>query len=183
MKPLLKLTLAAAAVVVCCAAVSSIYKPATLYNPEQIKGNVRVVLLRVDRTTVFTDVGFRETTPQKIHAIPGLAVIYAVEVLGDEPVKHRNSVSDGKLVSINGKSISDTMPENLSGGGLVSSHEYERYNWGVLKKPAVTNPKRTHIEEIWERGVRVPTGKIDIRITTGFNDHKEEFVFENVPVE
>jgi len=175
--------LAVVAAVTCVAAVSSINKPATLYNPEQIKGNVRVVLLRVDRTTVFTDVGFQETRSQKIHAIPGVGVAYAVELLGDEPVKHWNTVSDGKLVSINGKSIADTMPENLSGGGLKSTLEYEHYNWGALKKPAVTNPKRTHVIEVWERGVRVPTGKIDLRITTGFNDHKEEFVFENVPVE
>lgn len=42
MKILFKLTLAAVAVIVCCAAVSSINKPVAPYNPEQIKGNVRV---------------------------------------------------------------------------------------------------------------------------------------------
>ena len=153
------------------------------YNPEQIKGNVRVVLLRVDRTTVFTDEGFREIKPQRIHAIPGLSVIYAVELLGDEPVKHWNLVSDGKLASVKGKTLGNTTPENIAAGGGDSSHEYEHYSWGMLKKPAVTNAKRTHVIEMWQRGLRVPSGKIDLRITTGFNDHHEEFVFENIPVE
>ena len=183
MRTTIKLILAVVAAVTCVAAVSSINKPATPYNPEQVKGNVRVVLLRVDRATVFSDEGFREGKPEKIHAIPGLSVVYAVELLGDEPVKHRNSVQNGKLVSVNGKPLVDAMPENLAGGGHSESREYEHYNWGVLKKPAVTNPKRTHVIEVWERGVRVPSGRINLRITTGFNDHKEEFVFENVPVE
>jgi len=52
-----------------------------------------------------------------------------------------------------------------------------------VNKPAVKNPKRTHVIEIWERGVGVPSGKIDLRITTGFNDQTQEFVFKNVPVE
>ena len=165
------------------AAVSSIKKPVAPYNPEQIQGNVRVVLLRVDRTTLFSDVGFMDTKPQKIHAIPGLSFIYAVELLGDEPVKHWNMVGNGNPVSLNGKPIGDTSPENLSGGGNKASFEYEHYNWGVLKKPAVTNSKRTHVFEMWERGLRVPGGKIDLRITTGFNEHKEEFVFKDIPVE
>ena len=183
MKTLIKLALVAVAALVCGAAVSSLKKPVAPYNPEQIQGNVRVVLLRVDRTTLFSDVGFMSTKPQKIHAIPGLSFIYAVELLGDEPVKQWHMVENGKSASLNGKPLSDTMPENISGGGARTSLEYEHYNWGIMKKPAVTNPKRTHVFEMWERGLRMPGGKIDLRITTGFNEHKEEFVFKDIPVE
>ncbi len=183
MKTFLKSTLVVIAAVACCAAVSSINKPVTPYNSEQVKGKVRVVLLRVDRTTVFSDEGFQETTPQKIHAIPGLSVVYAVELLGDEPVTHWNTVSNDKLVWVNGKPLADTTPENLAGGGNQASNEYEYYNWRILKKPSVTNPKRTQVHEVWKRGLRVTSGKIDLHFTTGFNDHKEEFVFEGVPLE
>lgn len=183
MKTPIKLALVVVAALACGAAVSSLNKPVAPYNPEQIQGSVRVVLLRVDRTTLFSDEGFRETKPQKIHAIPGLSFVYAVELLGDEPVKQWNVVGNGKPVSLNGKPIGDTTPENISGGGHGTSHEYEHYDWGIMRKPAVTNPKRTHVFESWERGLRVPGGKIDLRITTGFNDHKEEFVFKDIPVE
>ena len=183
MKTTIKLALVALVAVVCGAAVSFINKPVTPYNPEQIQGNVRVVLLTVDRTTVFTDVGFQETNTQKIHAVPGLSVVYAVELLGDEPVKNWVGVTDGKLVSLNGKKFDATRSESLTGGGHNTSNEYEHYHWGILKKPTVTNPKRTHVIEVWERGLRIPSGKVDLRFTTGFNDHKQEFVFKDVPVE
>lgn len=106
-----------------------------------------------------------------------------VELLGDEPVKHWNTVRNGKLASVNGKTLDDTLIENLAGGGLDTSLEYANYNWGVLKKPDVTNPKRTHVIEIWERGLRIASAKVDLHITTGFNDHKEDFIFEGVPLE
>ena len=183
MKTPIKLALVVVAALVSGAAVSSLKKPVAPYNPEQIQGNVRVVLLRVDRTTLFSDDGFRSTQPQKIHAIPGLSYTYAVELLGDEPVKNWIMIGNGNPVSLNGKPIGDTEPENICGGGNKASFEYGQYIWGVLKRPAVTNPKRTHVFEVWERGLRVPGGKIDLRITTGFNEHKEEFVFRDIPVE
>ena len=175
------LILAAVAVAVCSAAVSSINRPVGPYNPEQIKGNVRVVLLRVDRTMVFSDAGLRENLAQKIYAIPGLSVVYVVEIFGNEPVKHWNTVLNGKIAR--GKRLEETAIENLAGGGLNSSKEYEHYDWAILKKPSVTNPKRTHVIEIWERGLRVSSGKVDLHITTGFNDRTEEFVFDGVPLE
>ena len=183
MKTPIKLALVAVAALVCGAAVSSLKKPVAPYNPEQIQGSVRVVLLRVDRTTLFSDVGVTEAKPQKVHAVPGLSYVYAVELLGNEPVKKWNVIGNGNPVSLNGKPLVDTTPENITGGGLNGSHEYEHYNWGILKKPDVTNPKRTHVFQVWERGLRVPGGKIDLRITTGFNEHKEEFVFRDIPVE
>ena len=181
MKTPIKLVLAVVAVA-CCAAVSSINKPATPYNPEQVRGNVRVVLLRVDRSTVFSDEGvMNPAQPQKILAIPGVSIVYVVELLGNEPVKHWNTVETGKLAYVSGKQV-NSMPD-LAGGGYGGWHEFERYDWKALKQPAVTNPKRTHVFERFERGVRVPTGKVDLHFTAGFNDQNEEFVFENVPVE
>jgi len=182
MKPFLKFTLVFAAVA-CCAAVSSISKPVTPYGPEQVKGSVRVVLLKVSRTTVFSDQGFKETAPQKVHAVPGLNVVYAVELLGDESVKHWNVFGNSKIAWSNGKPLANLSPDKLADGGSRESREYEFYEWKFLKKPTVTNPKRTHILEVWERGLRVPDGKIDIHITTGFNDHNEEFVFKGIPLE
>jgi hypothetical protein len=183
MKTIIKFTLAGLAIVACCAAVSSLKQPAVPYHPEQTKDNIRVTLLRVDRTTVFTDVGFSETKPQKIHAIPGLAVVYAVEILGDEPIKNWRTTEKGKLVSVNGQPIDRTTPENVSGGGHNSSHEYEHFDWGMMKKPTVKNPKRTHVVQKWERGLRVPKGRIDLHLTTGINERDVEFEFKDVPVE
>jgi len=179
----IKLTLAAFAVLLCTAAVLSVGRPVPAYNPEQVKGNIRVVLLRVDQTTVFTDVGFSESVQGKIHAVPGVSVTYLVEMLGDEPVKHRNNVSDGKLITVNGNATEDRLPDNLVAGGHGATYEYSHYDWKMLKKPTVTNAKRSHIEEDWRRGVKVSAGTIDLNIKAGFNDRIEEFVFKNVPVE
>ena len=123
--------------------------------------------------------------PHKCNEITGRILAESrpakARILGNEPVKHWNTVLNGKLAS--GKRLEETAIENLAGGGINSSKEYEHYDWAILKKPSVTNPKRTHVIEIWERGLRVSSGKVDLHITTGFNDRTEEFVFEGVPLE
>ncbi len=167
----------------CTAAVLTVGKPVPAYNPEQVKGGIRVVLLKVDKATVFTDVGFSQSTGGKIHAVPGVGVTYLVELMGTEPIKNWNHVDDDKLVSINGNVVKDPLPDNLTSGGHSSSHEYQHYDWRMMKQPAVTNSKRTHVEETWKRGLKVSAGKVDLNIKVGFNDRIEEFVFKNVPVE
>ncbi len=165
------------------AAVLPTVKPTVAYNPEQVKNGVRVVLLRVDRTTVFSDQGFAKPDNAEIHAIPGLRLVYVIEALNDEPINNWLTISDGKVVYLNGQPLVGGTPVNLSGGGYSGKHDYRHYAWEGIRKPDVRDPKRAIVHDEWIRGLRAPNGKFDLHITTGFNDHKEEFVFESILLE
>ena len=158
-------------------------RPVAAFEREQTKGFVRVALLSIERTTVFTNRGFRDEATEKVHAVPGFKVSYVVEALGGEPVT--NKLSGDSSVLLDGKDLTELVPANLAVGGSAGWSSFEEASWGdFAMKPEVQNPKRAHIyNKQWHRGVRVPNGRLTLRITTGFNGHKESFVFEGIPVE
>lgn len=148
------------------------------FTAEQTQGNVRVVLLKVDRSTVFSKAGFRSATNNTVHAIPGIGMTCVVEALGNEPKE--NWISPNVEVRVAGKRISDT-PENISAGGFSALSEFTHFS--SEDKPQVTNPKRAVVHKAWLRGLRVSSNKIDLHITAGFNKRTEAFVFKDIPVE
>jgi len=148
------------------------------FTAEQTKGSVRIVLLKVDRSTVFSKNGFQSPTNKIVHAIPGIGVTCVVEALGDEP--KQNWISPNVEVYVAGKKLSDT-PGNISAGGSSGLSEFSHFS--SEDKPQVTNPKRTVVHHAWLRGLRVSSNKIDLHITAGFNKQTEAFVFKDIPVE
>lgn len=148
------------------------------FAAEQIVDNVRVVLLKVDRSTIFSKEGFRSPTNRVVHAIPGIGVTCVVEALGDEPKK--NWITPNVEVRVGGKRISE-VPENISPGGSSGLSEFTNFTSG--DKPQVTNPKRAVVYKAWLRGLRANSKKIDLHITAGFNQQTEAFVFKDIPVE
>ena len=133
--------------VLCGAALSpslKIDRPAPAYNPEQTKGNVRVVLLRLDRTTVFTDDGFSNTHNVHLRAVPGWKVVYLVEPLGNEAIANAHGGWANGFV--NGKALSESGAEDVVSGGTGGVHSYSSYHWeDGTRKPQVRDPKRTII--------------------------------------
>jgi hypothetical protein len=152
--------------------------PVRPFTAEQIKGDVRVVLLKVECSTVFSKNGFQSQTNQVVHAIPGIGVTCVVEALGDEPKK--NWISPNVEVFVAGKRISET-PENISAGGNSGLSEFTHFS--SEDKPQVANPKRAVVYQTWMRGLRVDSNKIDLHIAAGFNKQTETFVFKDIPVE
>ncbi|NJM54992.1 MAG: hypothetical protein HC841_02870 [Verrucomicrobiae bacterium] len=154
-----------------------------VYNPEQTRGFVRIVLLKVERSTVFSDRGFAETSQKEIHAIPGFGFTYMVEALGSDPADNWHVGVNDDTVTANGQKLSQFKPENLAGGGLSSTHEYRNFDWAMLRQPEVTDPKRAKIIREWIRGMKSATGKLDLKIVAGFGKHKETFEFKGIPVD
>src|SRR5271163_3276681 len=109
---------AIAVLVLCVAALSPSVKPLSPYEREQTIGNVRVVLLKIERATVFTSQNVQDAAPDKSYPVPMIGVTYLVEVLGNEPITNRNMYSDSvEDISIGGHKVSDSaLPENLLPG-------------------------------------------------------------------
>jgi hypothetical protein len=157
-------------------------KPAAPFQREQTKGLVRVVLLSVNRTTTFTSDGFKNEKNKDIHAVPGCEIVFVMEALGSEPVT--NKISGETSVFVGKKDYTAIVAENISAGGSGGISSFQGHAWGEFgKKPEVSNPKRAVVYNDWHRGVRIPNGNVDLHITVGFNNHSEEFVFQNVPLE
>jgi hypothetical protein len=175
---------AIAILLLCAAALSPSVKPLAPYEREQTKGNVRVVLLKIERATVFTSQNIREAEPDKSYPVPVIGITYLVEALGDEPFKHPNIYSTGEEISIGGRKISEFdaafMPENLIPGdhGVTSSALGYGNRLGEL--PKSFDKKRSWVEELYVPSSQ--TGMIHLQLKVGFNDHPETFIFDNIPV-
>jgi hypothetical protein len=152
--------------------------PVKPFDHEQVKGDVRVVLLRVDRSTVFTKSNFQSETNTIVHAVPGIGITCVVEALGSEP-KQKWLTPEVEIYA-NGRRLSETA-ENLAAGGTAGLSEFT--SLVAENKPVVKDAKRAVVYKDWKRGLRVPSGKIDLHLTTGFNEHKETFVFKDIPLE
>ena len=156
-------------------------RPTTPYNPEQVKGDLRVVLVRVDRTTTFSKEWFTNPENTETHAIPGLSVLYLVEAVGPGPAP--KWAPQTSSVYVKGKKLSE-VAGNLSAGGSSGVVTYQSHGWaGPAQKPKVRDEKKTIVYHEWHRGVRVPTGKIDLHITIGADGKEEQFIFGEIPVE
>jgi hypothetical protein len=125
-------------------------KPSLMpYEREQTKGNVRVVLLKVERTTVFTSLNVQNAESGKSYPVPMLGITYLVEALGDEPFKHFNVYSYGGEISINGQKVDDEAfrPQNLNGGSDGINSPPSAYGNRLGELPKSFDEKRSWIEE------------------------------------
>ena len=184
MKTQIKIVLPAIAVLVLCvAALSPSVKPLVPYEREQTKGNVRVVLLKVERATVFTSQNVQGAEPGKSYPVRVIGATYLVEALGNEPIKNWNGYSTGEEISIGGHKISDDalMPQNLTPGSAGIHSPTSTANNSV-ELPKSFDKKRSSVEEIYVRAGSSQTGMMRLKLQAGFNDHPETFIFENIPL-
>jgi hypothetical protein len=184
MKTKIKIVFPAIAVLVLCvAALSPSVKPLAPYEREQTKGNVRVVLLKIERATVFTSQNVQDAEFGKSYPVPVIGATYLVEALGDEPIKSWNTYADNDI-SIGGHKISDNalMPENLISGSDGVTSPASAYGNRLGELPKSFDKKRSSVEEIYVRSGSFQTGMIHLQIKAGFNDQSETFIFDNIPV-
>jgi hypothetical protein len=159
-------------------------RPATLpaFDPVRQQGDVKVTLLRVSRSTSFTDeniTGDAGADDKTIRAVPGLEVVYQVEILGTKQITGRTSgtpkfADPGKPP----KQIDSVIPGGRSGG--VKWRETDDAT-GV-STPAPADPTRTVIDDHYVRGTYVDGDTIDITINAGFNGDSKTFNFDGVPL-
>jgi len=188
MKTPLKSILGAATVLavalVGIAAISPAAKPLVPYEREQTKGDIRVVLLKVERATFFVTNGIRNPLPGKFYPVPMVGVTYLVEALGDEPIKNWKDDQSYDGVMIGNRKVNDdaSMPENLIGGLFVISYPISRYGAEPIKLPKAAKDERRSVEEQYFRAVPLKSGTMQIKIKAGINDKTETFVFDNIPL-
>ncbi|MBM3833331.1 MAG: hypothetical protein FJ403_08660 [Verrucomicrobia bacterium] len=178
------LACALAALVTCIAAVKSRPPNITPFEREQVRGQVRVVLLKVERATVFTSDGVREGREGKVYPVPMFGVTYLVEALGDEPIKSwfSNHSYDDYMVGNQRLDDGACLPENVVPGGSGFTLGLSHLD-GPIALPAFKERKRAYIGQQFIRAAQIPHGKLRLKIVAGINDHPEAFWFHDVPLE
>jgi hypothetical protein len=178
---------AIAILVLCVAALSPSVKPLAPYEREQTRGNVRVVLLKIERATVFTSQNVQGAEPGKSYPVPMIGVTYMVEALGNEPFKNPNTYGDDvEDISIGGHGV--LTPENLIPGsaGSFTPGEVSAPNLGLpydsAELPKSFDKKRSWVEKTYVRAGSSQTGMMRFQLKAGFNDRPETFIFDNIPV-
>ena len=173
---------AIAILLLCAAALSPSVKPLAPYEREQTKGNIRVVLLKIERATVFTSQNIRDAEPDKSYPVPMIGFTYLVEILGNEPITNRNTYgygADGDI-SVGGHGV--LTPENLIPGSAGSFMSAENSLKGSEELPKSFDKKRSWMEEIYVRAESSQSGLMRLKIQAGFNNRPEIFTFDNIPV-
>lgn len=151
-----------------------VVNPVWPYECTQTKGNVRVVLMKVERTTIFTSDYVQDAKPGKVYPVTTMGLTYRIEALGDEPIKNWNVNTDE--IAIGGHRVGgEKLPSNITAGDSSSIGPTDAGPRGV-------SAKRSAIQTVHIRCGSVPSGSATLTLRTGFNDETEKFVFENVPL-
>ncbi|MGB7061929.1 MAG: hypothetical protein WBF13_06190 [Candidatus Zixiibacteriota bacterium] len=134
---------------------------------EEVKGQVRIVLLGVDAAQ-------RDKSAQKYD----LRIRYFLEILGTEPVER---VTAGPVeIFRNGKMVR---------GDIATAMEHWPYEnkerWGedVAAKIRVSDPARAHVKRRTFLGLSFGSGRLDIKLEEGFNQTREVFLFNDIYIE
>lgn len=141
--------------------------PVAPYPCEQTKGNVRVVLKKVEHATIFTADNVQGAIPRAAYPVSTMGITYEVDALGNEPVKNWNVTTD-KLAIDSHVVGGETMPANIVPGS------------SSILGPAPGVSSRSAEQTIHIRCGTVPSGPATLTLKAGFNDETETFVFENV---
>jgi|GEM_PF-1965397 len=184
-KKLLKLACALSLLTVCVAAISSHPSKIAPFEREQTHGNIRVVLLKVERMTLFTSEGIRDAVPGKIYPVPTFGVTFVAEALGKEPIKNWYSDDADEDLTIEGKRISsdEIFPENLIAGSRSDNSSFApSFGNGPEMRPKLADEKRAVVMERFIRYGQIPSGKLRLKLKVGINDHPENFVFDGISV-
>ena len=146
------------------------HAPSVAFRCEQIKGDIRVVLLGVHRGMV--------AEGKKMSALqPCVTFYYLVEYLGNEQI---NALSHGPMT------LFDGAPQESNRLTFTSSMEATvDYGFsGQMRDAPVTvqDPKRTRIRIFRAHSAVIDLQRVTFKMTQGVNGVKKEFVFHNIPM-
>jgi hypothetical protein len=152
--------------------------PLAPYECEQTKGDVRIVLIKVERATVFTSDNVQDPKPGKVYPVTTVGVVYRIDALGNEPIKNWNVTTDEIMIGTHRVGDGEKLPTNITPGSAGSVGPLGNEPRGL---PAFDS-KRSAVQEFHVRCGPVPSGMATLTLRTGFNDKTETFVFTNVPL-
>jgi hypothetical protein len=161
--------------VLCAAALSPSIKPLVPYEHEQTKGNIRVVLLKTERVTIFNSDGITNAEKGKVYPVPYCGVTFLVEALGKEPIERWYSDD----VNLN---LIQQLPKNLAAGAYYADFDIGTFGSGAVEIPKFEDKKRCVISQCLYRASSPNSDKLKITINAGINKKTETFVFDDVPV-
>ncbi len=159
-------------------------KPLATYNPEQIQGDVKIVLLRVGKLTMFTDKCFSDLRSARMIGEPVFMVTYLVEVPKRGAFSGLAFRSNDQLDVIHdGHSIASQTEPGLVKGFDGHSESFEALASCVyLRDRVIPNDGAAMIEEDTLQGLKVSADVIDLQIKFGWNGKDLVFTFRNVPL-
>jgi hypothetical protein len=159
-------------------------KPAALpaFDPVRQQGDVKVTLLRISRSTSFTNESIaNESNPddKTIRAVPGLEVVYQVEILGNKQITgHTSGTPQLTDPGKQSKRIETVIP-----GGRSSGNKWRDTDDATgFSTPVPADPARTIIDDQYLRGSYIDGDAVDITIKAGFNGDSKTFNFDAVPL-
>jgi len=159
-------------------------KPLATYNPEQMQGDVKVVLLRVGKLTMFTDKCFSDSRVAQTIGEPVFLVSYLVEV----PKKGAFSGlalkgSQGLDIIHDGHSIIGQTEPGLIKAFDGSSEAFKNLSSRPdLRDRTIPDDKAGMVEEDTLQGLNVSADHVDLQIKFGWNGEDLIFNFKDVPL-
>lgn len=178
----LKATLIVGAIValVGYAAAAQRQQPLPQFDPEKIAGDVRIVLLSVDRCTHFSAQYVGQPGNRQGYAIPGVRLAMLVE---DLAAPLRDPVLADVAFYRDGQRLRNIPTEpGVVSGGYTDMDPYRENDAVGFAMPTVADPAHAFIRSEYLRGLQLGAGPVDIHITTGFGDEVHTFTFKNVPI-
>jgi len=160
----------------------------TPFDPVQIRGDLKVTLIEISRSTLFTDHHVRSEYRKRLsggsatYAVPALEIAFVVERIGKKPIKSHGGHDSGVRVFRDGKRIEEI--KGIVPGGVSTSLEFvdgsARFSGGL---PKVRDAKLAFIRHHMKAGIVVRDGD-DIRIEflAGHGEEKATFSFDHVPI-
>lgn len=158
------------------------------FDPVQVRGDLKVTLIEVSRTTYYTDRHVQPELRERLagdtarYVVPALEIAFVVERLGKKAIKSRAGHDSGVRVYRDGKKIEEV--DGTVPGGVSSFHEYEKSRSRYADRlPEVASVDHADVRHVVKMGVAVRDGD-DIRIefVAGIGGEKETFSFDHVPV-
>lgn len=134
---------------------------------EQVKGQVRIVLLGVDAAQT-------DKSAQKYD----LRIRYFLEILGKDPVEQ---VGTGPIeIFRNGKRVTGDIATATENWPYENK---ERWDGDIVAKIGVSDPARAYVRRRTFLGLSFGSGRLDIKLEEGFNQTREVFLFNDIYIE
>jgi hypothetical protein len=166
----------------------------TAYPSMQTRGEVRVTLVSVGRTTRFVDQSVldderrsprspsqaREAVWERMYAVPCLEIEYVVEYLADVPMERRVFTTPTALIDgreDGRRRVADRWP-GQSGVVVEMPHFYARPE-GF---PEVERPERAVYRQLIVWGIPQTARRIDVGFSEGTVERVEQFRFGAIPL-
>ncbi len=152
------------------------------YQAAQTKGDVRVVLLEVSRNTVFSSQFVKDNAGQKTYAIPSVYVRCLIEHVGKKPPGTAPAAAR-VLFTVNGQEVPRVESVASGGVGTTAPYDTSRDSYLGFAPRKVTDRARSYVRQYCTHGLAFGSRhSVDLKITTGFDGAREEFVFAGVPL-